>query len=65
MKKHIKLGIRLAGLKPAAVKIHETKHCRLTLPNGKKVTVSGTPRNHDTAALRIAADIRSAMGVAE
>lgn len=64
MKQHIKRGIRLAGLNLSAVKFSKTKHVRLTLPNGAKVTTSCSPRDTDAAALRIARDIRSAMGVA-
>ena len=65
MKQHIKRGIRLAGLNLSAVKFSKTKHVRLTLPNGgAKVTTSCSPRDTDTAAKRIAIDIRAAMEVA-
>lgn len=62
MKQHIRTGIKLAGLKPSRIALRETKHIHLTLPNGAKVTASGSPRDKDTAARRLAADIRSAMG---
>lgn len=40
MKRHIKQGIRLAGLNLSAVKFSKTKHVRLTLPINASVTAA-------------------------
>jgi hypothetical protein len=62
MRPHIKKGLHLAGLNASCVSMVKTKHVRLALPNGAKVTTSNTPRDADTAALNLARDVRRAMG---
>jgi hypothetical protein len=63
MKQHIRRGVLLAGLRLSEVDVRGPGHVRLTLPNGRRVTASSSPRDPHTAALNIARDIRVAMGV--
>ena len=63
MKKHLREAIRLAGLRLSDVTVAPARgHYRLTVA-GVTTTASGSPRCADTAAWRIADDLRRLAGI--
>lgn len=61
MKKHVREAIRLAGLAPGQVEIHQRGNHPYVVINGRKIFFSFSPKNSDHTTINIAKDIRKVL----